>query len=277
MRHLPNLILILLVLGVASGSAAPAAPAAPVPDAALPFVGQRALYTLTLAAPHDTSVVAGSGRMGFEVLDACDGWAVRQRLEMTLVNSEGAVTHTLSDYATWEAKNGLVFRFHTLDLTNGEVTDRLAGEAHLDRTGGPGEVVYSEPSHSTVALPAGTLFPMAQTEAIILAARAGKKFMASPLFDGTDTTGASWSSVAIEGWDPAQPQAGEGRFAALAGLPSTYVRVAFFSHEPSVMLPDFQIGMRYFLNGVADDLAMDFSEFSMRGRMVHLSILPSHC
>ncbi len=277
MRQLPNLILILLVLGLASGSAARAAPAAPEAGSTLPFVGQRALYTLTLATPRDTSVVAGSGRMGFEVLDACDGWAVRQRLEMTLVSAEGALTHTLSDYATWEAKNGLVFRFHTLDMTNGDVTDRLAGEARLERTGGPGEVVYSEPTHSKIALPAGTLFPMAQTEAIILAARAGRKFMATPLFDGTDTTGASWSSVAIEGWDPPRAQGTEARFPALAEMPSTYVRVAFFGHELSAMLPDFQIGMRYFLNGVADDLVMDFTNFSMRGRMVHLSILPSHC
>ncbi|MGH7067356.1 MAG: EipB family protein [Acetobacteraceae bacterium] len=281
MRHLPKLILILFLFAVASpGSAAPVVPAAPAEPAlqpSLPFVGQRALYTLSLSAPRDTSVVAGSGRMGFEVLDACDGWAVRQRLEMTLINAEGGVTRTLSDYATWEAKNGLAFRFHTLDMTNGEITDRLAGVAHLVRPGGPGEVSYSEPAHTKVTLPAGTLFPMAQTEAIILAARAGKKFMASPLFDGTDATGASWSSVAIEGWDPPASRGAASRFPTLAVMPSTRVRVAFFSGKPSTMLPDFEIGMRYFLNGVADGLDMDFTNFSMRGKMVQLSILPSHC
>ncbi|MGH7077382.1 MAG: EipB family protein [Acetobacteraceae bacterium] len=281
MRHLPKLIPILLLFALASpGSAAPmlpAVPAAPALQPQLPFVGQRALYTLSLASPRDTSVVAGSGRMGFEVLDACDGWAVRQRLEMTLINAEGGVTRTLSDYATWEAKNGLSFRFHTLDMTNGEITDRLAGVAHLVRPDGPGEVIYSEPAHTKVALPAGTLFPMAQTEAIILAARAGRKFMATPLFDGTDATGASWSSVAIAGWDQPQPHGVASRFPALAGMPSTRVRVAFFSGKPSIMLPDFQIGMRYFLNGVADGLDMNFSSFSMRGKMLRLSILPSHC
>lgn len=281
MRHLPRLILILLLFAVASPVSAapvvPAAPAEPAPQPPLPFVGQRALYTLSLSAPRDTSVIAGSGRMGFEVLDACDGWAVRQRLEMTLINAEGGVTRTLSDYATWEAKNGLAFRFHTLDMTNGEITDRLAGIAHLVRPGGPGEVIYSEPAHTKVALPAGTLFPMAQTEAIILAARAGKKFIASPLFDGTDATGASWSSVAIEGWDPPAPRGAAVRFPALAVMPSTRVRVAFFSGKPSTMLPDFEIGMRYFLNGVADGLDMDFTNFSMRGKMVQLNILPSHC
>ncbi|MGH7118080.1 MAG: EipB family protein [Acetobacteraceae bacterium] len=294
MRHLAILIVVLLFVGAASASAAPApgvaarasgvaapagvvAPGASGAEAPLPFVGQRALYKLTLTLPQSTSVVAGGGRMGFEVLDACEGWAVRQRLEMTLVSAEGGVTRMISDYATWEAKNGLSFRFHTLDMTNGEVTDRLTGEAHLTREGGPGEVVYSEPTHKTVALPAGTLFPMAQTEAIIRAARAGKKFMATPLFDGTDASGASWSSVAIEGWDSHLPADVESGFPALAGLPSTRVSVAFFNRKPSAMLPTFEIGLRYFLNGVADHLVLNFSGFSMQGRMVDLSILPSHC
>lgn len=274
MRHLATLFVVIFFLGAAVASAAPVAPSAESP---LPFVGQRAFYKLTLALPRGTSVVAGSGRMGFEVLDACDGWAVRQRLEMTLVSAEGGVTHTISDYATWEAKNGLAFRFHTMDMTNGEVTDRLVGQAHLDRVGGPGEVVYSEPSHQTIALPAGTLFPMAQTEAIIRAARAGRKFMATPLFDGTDATGATWSSVAIEGWDPHLPPGAESRFPVLDGMPSTRVGVAFFNREPSAMLPTFEIGLRYFLNGVADHLVMNFRGFSMHGQMVDLSILPSHC
>jgi len=275
MRHLLKLSLVLLLLAAARplARAAPGGQAAPP----LPLVGQQALYALTLAAPRDNSVVAGNGQMGYEVLDACDGWAVRQRLEMTFVDADGQVTRTLSDYATWEAKNGLAFRFHTLDITNGDLSDRLAGEAHLSRAGGPGEVVYSEPAHKTVRLPAGTMFPMAQTEAIILAARAHKKFLASPLFDGTDGSGASWSSVAIDGWDPATHPGIDQRFPSLDGLPSTRVHVAFFSHKASAMLPDFQIGMRYFLDGVADGLVMNFGSFTMRGRMVHLAVLPSHC
>ena len=42
--------------------------------------------------------------MGYEVIDACDGWAVRQRLSMTLTNSEGQDIQMVSDYATWESR-----------------------------------------------------------------------------------------------------------------------------------------------------------------------------
>lgn len=261
------LALLLAVLGAPAARAATAAPAG------VPIVGQRALYQLVLSKPRAGGVVAGSGRMGFEVMDACDGWAVRQRLEMTLVEADGQVTHTRSDYATFEAKDGRAFRFHNLDVANGEVTDRIVGSARLERMGGGGTVTYSEPQAKTMPLPPGTLFPMAQTEAIIEAARAGKKVMASPLFDGTGDDGASYSSVAIAGWD----KPASSRFAALAKLPSAHVDVAFFKHTREAMLPDFQIGMRYFLNGVADQLVMKFGGFTMLGRLQHLAILPSHC
>ncbi|MGH7056375.1 MAG: EipB family protein [Acetobacteraceae bacterium] len=275
--RLAVLIPLVLALGgiraAAAGSPRTSPRGAPAAPAALPLVGQRALYRLVLSKPRPGGVVAGSGTMGFEVVDACGGWAVRQRLDMTLVDADGQVTHTRSDYATWEAKDGLRFRFHSLDLTNGEVTDRLAGSARLERTGGPGTVTYSEPGTKTMKLPPGTLFPMAQTEAIIEAGRAGKKFMASPLFDGTDDSGASYSSVAIAGWS----KPGPSHYAALSGLPSTRVSVAFFSRKRDAMLPDFEIGMRYYVNGVADQLVMNFGGFTMLGRMMHLAVLPSHC
>ncbi len=50
---------------------------------------------------------------------------------------------------------------------------------------------------------------MAHTEAIITAAREGKKFLALPLFDGTDENGAEDSAIAIIDWK--QPFATNGR------------------------------------------------------------------
>ena len=66
-------------------------------------------------------MVSATGTMGYEVMDACDGWAVRQRLSMRLTNSDGQDIEMVSDYATWEAKDGLKFRRPIkLALTCGE-------------------------------------------------------------------------------------------------------------------------------------------------------------
>ena len=58
----------------------------------------------------------------------------------------------VSDYATWESKDGLSFRFHMVQKSDTAVTNQTDGSAHLTRTGGPGEVVYRLPKETKAAL-----------------------------------------------------------------------------------------------------------------------------
>jgi len=233
----------------------------------------RAFYTLTLSNSRGGDVVAARGTMGYEVIDACDGWAVRQRLSMTLTNTDGQDVEMVSDYATWEAKDGLKFRFHMKQTTDTAVTSQTDGDAWLDGIGGPGEAHYTVPDDITKKLPAGTLFPMAHTSAILAAAQAGKRFLALPLFDGTDDTGAEDSSVVVLDWKKPEPN----KFAFLSDLPSTRVRLAFFDHDSKGEVPTYQVGMRYWENGVADDLQMDFGDFVMDAKLSNLTQLPRKC
>jgi hypothetical protein len=129
------------------------------------------------------------------------------------------------------------------------------------------------PEATTKQLPVGTLFPMVHTEAILTAARAGKKFIALPLFDGTSEKGAQDSSVAIVNWNGPKP----GKWPELSGLASGRVHVAFFDRDAASQVPDYEVGMRYWDNGVADDLDMDFGDFVMKGTLSRLTVLPSGC
>ena len=233
----------------------------------------RALYNLTLATSRGGDVVAARGTMGYEVMDACDGWAVRQRLSMTLTNSEGQDIQMVSDYATWESKDGLKFRFHMKQTTDTAVTSQTDGDAQLERAGGPGQAHYTVPTDTTKKLPPGTLFPMAHTSAILAAAEAGKKFLALPLFDGTDDTGPEDSFIVVLDWKKPEPN----KYAFLSSLPSTRVRLAFFDHEAKSEVPTYQVGMRYWENGVADNLQMDFGDFVMDAKMADLTPLPHKC
>jgi hypothetical protein len=233
----------------------------------------RAFYTLTLSSSRGSDVISARGTMGYEVIDACDGWAVRQRLSMTLTNSDGQDIQMVSDYATWEAKDGLKFRFHMKQTTDSAVTSQTDGDAKLDKSGGPGEAHYTVPEDTTKPLPPGTLFPMAHTSAIIAAAQSGKKFLALPLFDGTDDSGAEDSSVVVLDWK--KPEANKYPF--LAALPSTRVRLAFFDHASKGEVPTYQVGMRYWENGVADNLQMDFGDFVMDAKLTDLTQLPHKC
>ena len=237
------------------------------------MAAHRALYTLTLASSRGGDVVAARGTMGYEVVDACDGWATRQRLEMTITNAEGQDIQMTSDYATWESKDGTKFRFHMKQMTDTAVTSQTDGDASLTRTGGPGEVHYTAPRDQTVDLAAGTLFPMMHTTAIINAAREGKKFLALPLFDGTDENGAEDSSIVILDWKPPF----QTPYPALSALPSTRVRLAFFDKHSDASTPNYEVGMRYWENGVADDMQMDFGDYAMDAKMTEFAPLPRKC
>jgi hypothetical protein len=192
---------------------------------------------------------------------------------MTVTNRDGQDIQMLSDYTTWESKDGLSMRFRMRQTTESAVTSEVAGEAKLQSAGGAGEVHYTLPAVATKKLPAGTLFPMAHTEAILAAARAGKKFITLPLFDGTSEKGAQDSSVAIVSWGGPKP----GKWLPLSSLPSGRVHVAFFDRDAAAQQPDYEVGMRYFDNGVADELSMDFGDFVMKGTLSQLAVVPPGC
>ena len=52
---------------------------------------------------------------------------------MTLTNTDGQDIQMVSDYATWESKDGLKFRFHMKQTTDTAVTSQTDGDALLDR------------------------------------------------------------------------------------------------------------------------------------------------
>ena len=254
------------------------------------MVAHRAAYRLTLDRARDNSDIAqAEGAMLYEVVDACDGWATRQRFSLTLTNRDGQDVQTASDYSTYETKDGRSIRFSLTQTSQGAVSQRIMGEAEVTPEGG--RVRYTEPTAKEEPLPPGTLLPMLHTVRSLAAARGGTRLLVVPLFDGTSPDGAQDTTTVISGWQPPQaggtsaappatPPAG-ARFPALAMLGSARMRVAFFDRNAAnaggASAPDYEVGLRYFENGVADDLKMDFGEFSVDGRMQELAILPGGC
>ncbi len=245
----------------------------------VPMAAHRALYRLNLESTHGGDVTGATGTMAYEVTDACEGWATRQRLAMKITNRDGQDIELISDYATWESKDGLSMRFRMRQTTDTAVTEQVEGTAKLDKTGGPGAVHYTVPEEKEVPLPDGTLFPMVHTEAIIHAAEAGKRFLNLPIFDGTGDRGAQDSFIVVSNWGASE----NPPYPALANLPSGRVHVSFFDRNPKPSQdkvagsPDYEVGMRYFGNGVADDLHMDFADFMMRGKLAEFAETPPHC
>jgi len=264
----------LLLLATLASVACPAL-AASSPDftaALAQMAAHRATYKLTLDSSPNNAVTAATGSMNYEVLDSCDGWATQQRLLMDITNSDGQTVRMISDYSTWEAKNGSKLRFRVRQTTDTAVTLQLAGEADFTPNGG-GVIHYTEPKPSTLQLAPGTLFPMAHTAHIMALAQSGKKFITLPLFDGSSDSGAEDTFVVITG----SQSPGPFKYPALSKLPSDTVNVSFFDHDSNGEQPDYVVAMRYWTNGVADNLKMNFGDFTMDGELVQFTPAAHPC
>ncbi|MCB4824627.1 EipB family protein [Roseicella aerolata] len=270
-----HLLAVLAAAGLAGALPVPARAAEPGAEA---MVGHRAAYRLALDRVRDNSDIArAEGVMLYEVVDACDGWATRQRFQLRLTDRDGQEVETTSDYSTFETKDGKRLRFTLTQTSQGAVSQRVGGEAEVTPEGG--RVTYTEPEAKEEALPKGTLLPMLHTIRSLAAARGGTRMLLVPLFDGTSPDGAQDTTTVISAWSPPQPNS---RFSALASLGSARMRVAFFDRDPGgsgggASAPDYEVGLRYFENGVADELKMDFGEFSVDGTLQELVVLPNPC
>ena len=259
-------------LGLLVGAGNPCeAGAAPVGGS---IAAHHALYKLSLRSTTDQGVLSASGSMSFDVQDVCTGLTTAQHLLINMTDRDGRDVTMVSDYATFETKDGTRLDFHTRQMTDHTVTEALDGSAVLDHSGGRGHADFTSPEHHRVALPAGTLLPNAHTQAILQAGHAGKRFLSVPLFDGTGAAGAQDTFVTLEGWQKPHSE----QWSALNGMPSGRVHIAFFDRDQTSEIPDYEIGMRYFDNGVSDDLAMNFGDFVMAGKLAQFELrTPPRC
>jgi hypothetical protein len=261
----------LLALGSVSARAASG-----VPDfahAVSDLAAHKAVYKLTLDGGPTNTVVAATGTMDYQVIDACDGgWVTEQRLLMDVTNADGQTIRMVSDYSTWEAKDGSKLRFRVRQTNDTAVTMVLAGEADFGARG-PGTIHYTEPKVSTMTMKRGTLFPMAHTAHIVALAQSGEKFITLPLFDGSSDAGPEDTFAVVTGRTPP----GHDQYPSLAKLPSDQVHVAFYDHDSSGEQPDYAVAMRYWINGVADDLKMNFGDFTVDGKLTNFTPAEHHC
>src|SRR6202158_4995940 len=145
----------------------------------------RALYTMPLGRTGgDASVIGASGTMAYQWGEACDGWTVEQRYRLKMGYAESADVSIASNFVTWEAKDGLSYRFNQKETRNGADDEDIHGSAKLDGPGPGGTADFEKPPGKSLQLPAGMLFPSAHTIFLIEQAKAGETFISKHVFDG---------------------------------------------------------------------------------------------
>ncbi len=253
-----------LLLAALPALAGPAAPG---------LVAHRAGYTLSLhSAEKGSGVESATGVMIYEWADVCDGWTVQQRFELSVRAGEGD-NQVRSEYITWESKDGRSYRFRSRQHQGGVVIRELDGTAEMPESGA-GAVRFSQPEEKTLPLPPGTMFPTAHFMALMDRAQAGKRLFNRFVFDGTGDEGAQELNAVIAPARKGKKEGPEPAIAALTGMDVWPMRFAFFDAVSRDGQPNYELGIQYFANGVADELRLDFGPYVVAGTLSRLEMLP---
>jgi hypothetical protein len=242
------------------------------------IVPHRAIYKMSLASVKNGSQIADvSGKMYFDWGDACDGWAVQQRLMLHFAYAEGEDADLSSAVVTWESKDGQRYNFNVRRVTDGKTTESYRGRATLSAQGGVGR--YTLPKRKKdIALPEGSLFPSAHTVLILDRAHAGDHLFTRRIFDGSDEAGAADISAFI-GEKQTHLTAGD-KTEGLQGNPLLQdsawpVRLAFFKPDSETGAPDYEMDLVLQDNGIARSMHMDYGDFAVDGVLETLETSPT--
>jgi EipB-like len=244
----------------------------------------RALYSLSLeSSKAGSGVVDATGAMIYEWGETCDAWTVQQRFRLRLVYEDADPVELSSTLVSWEAKDGLRYRFNERRLRNGEPDEEVKGEARLNGQGKGGKADFTKPDTVTMTLAPNVLFPTAHTLLLIDRAIAGDNFLSRDVFDGATEDNASQISAVIGArMEPtvASDKAAAGSAnkdkvvkSALIERPSWRVRLAFFPADTKSDQPDYELGMRLYDNGVSGDMSLDYSDYVIRAKLDEIESL----
>ena len=242
------------------------------------LLSHRAVYDLGLARADSGSGVTGArGRLVMEWADACGGFTLSQRIRNELRQSEGNFVADLS-VSTWEASDGLAFRFSSRHVVDDKTVEEVRGRATMSGGAQDGEAVFQKPADSKLKLPGNAIFPTRHTQHLIERAVNGDKIIRAVVFDGSGSDGLmNTTAVVIQHFAPGTYQ-GQGE-KALAGLDSWRMKVAYFKIDAAGgdSQPDYEVGFRLFANGVSTDVELDYGDFALKGALKILEPLPDNC
>ena len=233
----------------------------------------RALYTMTLErAQTDADVTDATGTMAYQWGETCSGWTIEQRYLLKMGYADTPDVRIASNFVTWEAKDGLSYRFNQKETRNGVDDDEIRGAAKLDGPGKGGSADFEKPAGKSFKLPPGALFPSAHTIFLINKAEAGANFIAKHVFDGAAAEGAVLVSAVIG--PKIEPDARIAMKSPLLNRPGWHVRLAFFPADLKKEEPEYELGMLLLDNGVSRDMVIDYGDYTLRAKLDDIEAVP---
>ncbi|MCK9991642.1 MAG: hypothetical protein Dbin4_00162 [Alphaproteobacteria bacterium] len=242
-----------------------------------PMLSHRAIYNVSLADRQNSGQVSSvQGRMVTQWQETCDGLISEQRIVTDMLDETGEKSLSDISASSWESLDGLRFRFSMRQRLDNRLVAEYDGNAEYASALGQGKAIMRKPVEKEVILPAGVLFPSGYLQALLDAARGGRKIFARQVFDGTSESdyyevvssiGAGTTISAAgqaekeqKGQNPAEHNSVSG---AVSGLTWWPVQVSYYGLEQNEGLPEFEMAFRLYDNGVSSDLILDYGAFAL--------------
>jgi len=234
----------------------------------------RALYDLTnlsLSKRSGIRSITGLMSVGFGGA-ACEGYTSNSRVVLRINRRNGRKIVSDLKSTSWEGGEGLSFRFNTKQLLNGRVSEDVSGRATLSGDEKEGVGALLKPKTRKFVIPKTAIFPTEYTLKVIEAARAGKSYFKTLIFDETV------SAVAFIGkHKPAgtlKPPYKLKAEAKLAKLDAWTIDVSYFSldSKSGEQTPSYRASLLLYENGVVTDMRMIYDDFTLKGKLRVLEI-----
>lgn len=232
----------------------------------------RASYVLQLSeAALQGPIANATGELMAEVVRTCEGTTIRQEIQLLVTAAAGDLlsTNVTTVITENEAGTELVFR---VEIVTGDVVETWAGTA---RTGAEdGLVLFEDPPGQQLDLPAGAVFPVTHSRALLDAAAEGRRFLTTTLFEGGGPQSLTIAAAVIgERRDPLTES--EAPFPALAGRAAWRADFAHYFYTTAGAEPDYQVSYLAYEGAILDQLDLDYTAFRIAGALTELELLPA--
>ncbi len=245
------------------------------------LIGHKAIYDVKLLSAKNGSQIVGiSGKMTFSWKPSCDGYITDHSFKLRYDYADTDPSFIESHFTTYENLKHDELQFSSRRARNGTEEERIRGSAT------PAKAIYQLPEPATMVFSSQPIFPTRHSVELIESAINHKKFLSNAVFDGSDMEGimnistvigsAKTNQIFIQKMKDQKIPTSVDQ-ALLKGT-SWPLRMAFFAATEDQPNADYEMSLILHENGVISDMVIDYSDFTIRQKLVSLEKIPAdHC